>query len=142
NLQPAPTLFAGIAPQLRPESVSLVISRGNADATPARLPLDVQLATVSANSTLSLQSRLLASTSAPFSATLQTASLQLQAARLNVSDFQLRNLSADLQLSGEANQEHVALHLGKGSRITLKSLNDGAGLSMANLAVSLQDMAF
>lgn len=135
DLQPAADLLSQLPPAIRAERVRLLIEPG-ADDNSSLLPLQVR-ASSEGPTRLTLDAQLQVATQPPLALRISQARLQLKNEHLQLDDWRLRTLAADLHLSGEADQQAVRLAFGKGSRLNLASLSDGAGLSLEGVQADL-----
>ena len=141
DLQPAADLLAQLPAAIRAKRIRLLIEPGTTGADSALLPLQVR-ASSEGPIRLALDAQLQVSTQPPLAVHIPQARLQLKSERLELEDWRLRTLTADLQLSGEAGQQAVRLAVGPSSRLHLASLTDGAAFSVERLQADLNGSQF
>jgi len=134
QLEPIADLLAAIPPTLRPHRLGLVATPGPAQASPAALPLQIQLQ-AEGPAPGTLQAQLLLDTAAPYGLTVEQGRLQLQGKHL--PELGAKGLAVDLRLTGQASPQTANFELGEGSRITLDSLSSGPELSAEKLSLGL-----
>lgn len=135
-LQPVADLFAALPAPLRPRAVSLKIVPAQTDEASQALPLSVQLA-ASGLSPMSLNTRLVLETTAPYTATFDRTQITLRSPGITGADFDLKGVAADLQLSGRVSQQDATIRLEKGSRLRLDSLTAASDLAASTLVMQL-----
>ncbi|WP_217476952.1 YdbH domain-containing protein [Stutzerimonas stutzeri] len=121
NLLPVAERVAVLPERLRPSAISLKITPSSADGATPALPLSLQLA-ASGPAPLTLNSRLLVETRAPYLATFSDTRLTLRSPVFAGPAFSLKGLEADLRLGGTLSQQAATIRLDKGSRVTVDSL--------------------
>ena len=136
TLQPAADLFAALPAQLRPSAVSLKIIPTEADEATQALPLSVQLS-ASGPSTVTLDTRLVLATAAPYAATFDQTRLKLRSPVITATDFSLQGLEADLRLNGRVSQQDATIRFDKDSRLLVHSLSGASGLTASKLMLQL-----
>ncbi|WP_417781422.1 intermembrane phospholipid transport protein YdbH family protein [Stutzerimonas xanthomarina] len=136
TLLPVTELFAALPAPLRPRAVSLKIIPTQTDEAAQGLAVNVQLA-ASSPSPMTLDTRLVLQTAAPYKAAFDQTQLKLRSAAITGTDFSLKGLEADLRLNGELSQQDASIRLRKGSRLKLNSLTVASDLTASTLLMEL-----
>lgn len=128
--QITPGLVSDLPPELSPEAVQLKI---HATAMPPviaqqlngrALPLQLQL-TAKGRSTLALQGTLILANGLPWGLQLLDGTLSANSPALQVADWNVGALQAQLQLNAYMDAQQLSLTLAKGSQLNLQHLGNG-----------------